>query len=492
MQKVYWNAKQLAFLRAIRPYKMFLGGRGSGKTTTEGGEQYRCMVEMPRSRGFLASSTYAQLLSSTLPAVEMKWGELGLVEGEDYVVGTRPPKTFTKCLDEPRRYENVVSFANGRRIQLMSMDRPDLQRGGTYTDGAADEAALISHEHVTKVMIPSLRGFVREFNTPLRGTFRAYTSIPWKPSGYWALDYEEKAKSQPDMYHFEEANAYDNIHVLGQDYLTRLEAELPYLEFLVEVMNQRVRKVRDAFYHKFDPDRHTYTARYLYDEGERGIVTNGSMDANYKGEHLLDLSFDFSGYFNCATAWQEGTLHDGHAKRRAEYCLHQFFVRADEGKVAELVDKICVHYIRHNFKVVRLWGEPRGHDPKPDTPRTMFQQIQECFVSKGWTVEIRVKPGQAKSHKERNYYLNELLAESNAALPVLRFNDATCKDVIIAMQVTALKDDFQKDKRAEKDRAFRQEHAPHFTDTVDYYMTQKHGHRVGVRAYRPSLTARAT
>ncbi len=488
-RKVYWNAKQLEFLRAIKPYKMFLGGRGSGKTTTEGGEQYRCMVEMPRSRGFLASSTYAQLLNSTLPAVESKWSEMGLLEGEDYVVGVKPPKHFEKCLDEPRRYENVVSFSNGRRLQMMSMDRPDLQRGGTYTDGAADEAALISHEHVTKVLIPSLRGFVREFRTPLRGCFRAYTSIPWKPSGYWSLDYEEKAQSQPGMYHWSEANAYDNIDVLGQDYLTRLEAELPYLEFLVEVMNQRVRKVQDAFYHKFDAERHTYAVRYLYDEGPRGIVANGIADPHYKTDEVLDLSFDFSGYFNCATAWQEGWLHEGSAKRRAEYCLHQFFVKTEDGKVGELVDKICAHYIRHKFKAVRLWGEPRGHDPKADTPRTLFQQIQARFVSNGWQVDIRVKPGQVKAHKERNYYLNELLSESNRSLPVMRFNDQTCKDAIIAMQVTSVTDDFQKDKRKEKDRAFRQEHAPHFTDTVDYYLSQKHGHRTSLRASRPALSA---
>ena len=445
------------------------------------------MVNMPRSKGFIASSTYAQLLNSTLPAVEMKWGEMGLIEGEDYVVGIKPPKGFDKCLDEPRKYENVISFANGRRIQLMSMDRPDLQRGGTYVDGAADEAALISHDHVTNVLLPSLRGLVREFNTPRRGVFRWYTSIPWKPSGYWTLDYEQKMAADPSMYLFTEGNAYDNIEVLGQDYLTRLEAEMPYLQFLVEVMNKRVRKVNDAFYHKFDPELHTYSVRYLYGEGARGIITDGMADDHYKPDEILDISFDFSGYFNCATAWQEGTIQDGTTRRRAEYCLHQFFVKAEQGKVAELVDKITTHYTRHRVKLVRLWGEPRGHDPKPDTPRTMFQQIQDRFARNGWQAEIRVPRGQAKHHRERNFYMNDLLAEGNRTLPVIRFNNQTCKDAIIALQVTAVKDDYQKDKSKETDRAFPQEHAPHFTDTVDYYLMQKHGHRTRLGGGRPSL-----
>lgn len=483
---IYFNAKQLEFLQATQPYKMFLGGRGSGKTTVEGGEQYLCMVEMPRSKGFLTSSTYAQLLNSTLPAVEMKWIEMGLTEGEDYVVGVKPPHFFEKALDEPRNWGNVISFRNGRRIQLMSMDRPDLQRGGTFTDGAADEAALIEHEHVTKVMIPSLRGLVREFRTHRRGQFRAYTSIPWKPKGYWTLDYELKALSDPAMYKFVEANAYDNIDVLGADYIKRLETELPYLEFLVEVMNQRVKKVKDAFYHKFDPEKHSYSVRYLYDDGPRGITTAGIADPNYNPDELLDISFDFSGYFNCATVWQSRPLIHGGNKQVVEYCLHQFFVKSDEGKVAELVDKICEHYTRHKFRLVRLWGEPRGHDPKPDTPRTMFQQIHGRFMSNGWGCEIRVRPGQAKGHKERNFYMNELLAETNALLPIVRFNDQTCKDVIIAMQVTSVKDDYQKDKSMERDRSFPQEHAPHFTDTIDYYLQQKHGSKV-MQRLRPAL-----
>lgn len=487
--QVYWNPKQLQFLRTIKPYKMFLGGRGSGKTTTEGGEQYRCMTEMPRSRGFLAGSTYALLLNSTLPAVEMKWKEMGMIEGEDYVIGVKPPSHFDKCLDEPRDYKNVISWANGRRIQMMSMDRPDLQRGGTFTDGALDEAGFVSHEHVTRVMLPSLRGFVREFPTPLRGTFRSYTSIPWKPSGYWALEYEEKAKSDPKMYGFVEANAYDNEAVLGADYLRRLEAEMPYLEFLVEVMNQRVRKVRDAFYNKFDPELHTYTIQYLYDEGERGIITTGTKDNNYKKDEVLDLTFDFSGYFNCAVAFQEHSRMERGTKYRTEYGLHQFFVKSDEGKVAELVDKICNHFTRHDYKLVRLWGEPRGHDPKPDTPRTLFQQIQDRFIKNGWACEIKVRPGQVRAHRERNFYMNEVLSETNGALPRLRFNDATCKDVIIAMQVTSVKEDYQKDKSKESDRAFPQEHAPHFTDAVDYYLMQKHANRTATHRSRPAMTA---
>jgi hypothetical protein len=470
---LYLNPKQLQFFSANRPFKMFLGGRGAGKSTVEGIEQYQDMATMPRGLGFLAAPTYAQILNITLPSVEKKWEDLGMVEGEDYVVGKRPPAYFQKGLSEPRKYENVISWANGYRLMLLSMDRPDLNRGGSFCAGALDEAALTPYQHVARILLPSIRGFVKEFPVARRGVFRAYTSIPWKPSGYWTLDYEEKAKANPKEYHFTEATAVDNIAALGEDYIKRLERELPYLEFLVEVMNQRIRKVADAFYHKFDADRHTYTVRYLYDDSDRGVSTKGHLDPHYSADKVLDMSFDFSGYFNCCAVFQEGTYSEGGNKAKAEYLLHQFYVKTAQGKVGELVDAICEHYLTHKNKLVRLWGEPRGHDPKPDTPRTLFQQIQERFAKNGWRTEIRVRPGQVKSHKERCNYINDLLAES-FGLPILRINDTTAKDVIIAMQVTAVKDDGSKDKAKERDRLFPQEHAPHFTDCVDYYLTQKH------------------
>lgn len=483
---VYWNPKQLGFLRAQQPIKIFLGGRGSGKTTCEGGEQYKCMVGMPRSKGFLSSTTYNQLLTKTLPAVESKWHEMGLEEGEDYVVGIKPPKWFVKCWDEPRRYDNIVSFQNGRRIELLSMDRPDLARGGSFTDGAIDEMALVPQEHVTKVLLPSLRMKLVAYNgNPLFRSLRGYTSIPWKPSGFYILDYEQKALAEPQRYFFQESTAVDNVHILGEEFIAMLEAELPYLEFLVEVMNERVRKVRDAFYHNFDADKHSYSVKYLYDQGERGIMTKGIADPYYRADELLDITFDFSGWFNCASVFQE-RLSD---KRKTEFCLHQFFVKQDEGKIAELVDKVCEHYTNHKFKLVRLWGEPRGHDKRADSNETIYDKLVARFRQHGWQTEVRVGAGQVRKHKERNYFMNEMLNEGNPQLPVLRFNDQTCKDIIIAMQITAVKEDFQKDKSREKDRAYPQEHAPHFTDAIDYYLMQKHAWRVAKGGNRPAMSA---
>jgi hypothetical protein len=483
-RKIYWNPKQIAFLQARQQYKTFLAGRAAGKSTVIAGQMYMRIRELPRGKIFLSSTTYNQILTKTLPAIEGKLNEFGLKEGKHYVVGKKPPAHFALPYQPPRKYENILSLWQGSAIEYLSLDRPDLARGGSYCAGDVDEAALVDKEHYTKVLLPSVRGFRHKFTSDLYRNVNLYTSIPWKPSGYWILDFEEKAKANPDMYAFIEASAWDNVEVLGEDYLKGLEAELPYLEYLVEVLNKRIKRAERPFYHRFNPDIHGYTVQYLYGEGDRGIITNGVADPNYNPKELLDISFDFSGWFNCASAWQ-GRKAGG---RQYEFCLHQFFVKAEEGKIAELCDTITSHYAKHEAKLVRIWGEPRGHDPKADTTETLYSQIKRHFEAKGWRVEIRVGKIQEKQHKERNTLMNEILSEANPHLPIMRWNEITCKDYMIAMQVTKVTEDYKKDKGKERDRMFAQEHAPHFTDTGDYYISQKYGLRAK-QGMRPAMSA---
>jgi hypothetical protein len=482
---IYWNPKQIAFLNAQQRFKTFLGGRGSGKSTVIAGETRLRMQEMPRAKFFLSSTTYNQILTKTLPAIEAKLMEMGFEENVHYVVGKRPLPSFALPYQPPRKYENTMSFFNGYCIEFLSLDRPDLARGGSYQGGDIDEAALVQKEHFTKVLLPSVRGFRHRFTSHRFGQVNKYTSIPWKPSGYWILEDEQKALSEPHKYLWLESTAWDNVEVLGEEFIRDLERELPYLEYLVEVMNQRIRKTDLAFYHRFDPDRHSYSVKYLYGQGERGVLTAGIRDQHYRYNELLDISFDFSGWFNCATVWQQGRID----KSAAEFCLSQFYVKEDEGRIAELVDKICAHYKGHEFRLARLWGEPRGHDKKADTRESIYDQIASRFQKNGWKTEIRVSAGQVKKHKERNYLMNSILAEDNPKMPLIRFNQETCKDAIIAMQVAEVKDDFQKNKSKEKDRAYPQEHATHFTDTIDYYFSQKHGWKVNSNQNRGPMDA---
>jgi hypothetical protein len=462
--KSYFNAKQLAFFRAPQKIRTLLWGRGTGKSTAIAGINRLKMGHLARAKVFFSSTTYSQILTKTLPPIEAKWQEFGFVEDLHYVVGRKPPKGFAKPYSPPKKYENVITFFNGYTIEFLSLDRPDLARGGSYDGGEIDEAALVKQEHFTKVLLASVRGNRHRFNHHLHQNVNLYTSQPWKPSGYWILEYEEKARAFPHDYYFSRANYKDNIAILGEDWVETMRREMGYLTFLMEVENEQLTKVEGGFYHWLDEEKHCYTPSYAYHLGQRGILVSGPKDC--RPEELLELSFDFGGWFNCVTIYQED-LRAG-----VERMIDSLHVEGDE-KVNDLVDQFTERYQHHQFKYVRVYGEPRGHDRR-STGDTIYTSIRKRLVKAGWEVDVRVQPGRTNNHLERYNFMETIGEEATPTLPKLRINQDNCKDVIIAMQLTEINEKFQKVKKAERDRNYPQQHAPHYTDTVDYYLVQKH------------------
>ena len=465
---VYLNAKQLEFLQSTAQTKVFLGGRGSGKTHEIGIEMGHRALDMAGATFFLSSTTYNQLLTKTLKSILGALKSMGFKEGIHFVVGEKPPKWFKKPYDPPGKWEYFISFYTGFCVELLSMDRPDKARGGSYQGGWIDEAALIKEEHYTRVLRYATRGLRHKFKSSHYGQIGLYTSVPWKPSGYWILGYEEKALANPKEFFFLESTAYDNVEVLGEDTLKTWERDTPYLEFQVEVMNRRVKIAQDAFYHALDTDKHTYRPKFLYGKGDRGLETKSILDI--KKDALLDVTFDFSGWFNCMAVFQES--------KGIERMVRSYYVKQDQ-KVNQLIDKFCKQHADHKFKFTRVWGEPRGHDKSP-TGDDIYKQIKDRFKFNGWKCEIKAHAGRTTNHKQRHTFVNDILAEDYKHYPKLRMNEDACKDVAIAMQLTEITPDFKKDKSKEKDRNYPQEHAPHFTDAVDYYFCQKYRHLLSV------------
>lgn len=473
-QEFYINKKQEEFLKGNQRIKVSVWGRGAGKSSLIGIRNRIGMSELPRAKIFFSSSTYAQILTKTMPAIEAMWQTFGLkeyVSAEDkghYVIGKKPPKEFIQPYSPPRKYQNVITFFNGFTIEFLSMDRPDLARGGSYDGGDIDEAALVHREHFAKVLLPSVRGNSHHFNSPMHQQVCLYTSMPWKSSGSWILDYEAKALSDPDTYFYLEATAEDNLKVLGKDYIEILRKEMSPLEFAVEVMNQRMNRTEGQFYHEFNDQVHCYQPAYIYAEGERGIALEG-IQGDYNPEQIIELSMDFSGWFNGMLCIQP--------EKNEDKIFDLFFVK-DDKKINHMIDEFCHIYIGHRLKIVRVWGEPRGHDRQPNSG-SLFEQVKAKFSEHGWACEIKAKPIRTTAHAVRHYFMNELLEEKNRRLPKMRINQDKCKELIIAIQMTAVKPDFTKDKSKEKDRNFPQEHAPHFTDMLDYYFFEKYSGRSG-------------
>lgn len=468
-RKIYLNEKQAEFIKATQPVKLFLAGRRTGKTRAIGHERYRSAARFPKATGGLVGQTYGALLNVTLPELQATWEECyGMKEGLHYVIGQRPPNLgkpggFAKAYKEPRKYQNVVSWFNGHRIQLMSSDRPDLHRGGTLIDLDADEGLRITADAMYKVFFPMVSSYLDKFDRKAPGFHqkRIYSSVPWLERGFYLMDIAKKAKQSPQVFHCTEACTMDNVAVLGLDYIRMLKETLPPQVYLAEVLNQFIRSAPDGYYHHFKQSRHCVSEVYSYGEGERGITVERD-DRDRDPHSLIDFSCDFGGRINCGIAIQ--------SRGRSINILRDFYVLDDEGKLRELVDKFCDAYESHQYKYVRLWGEPKGKAKQVDGA-PYFEAMRAFFQERGWGCEVCADI-KYEDHLSRHNLIAEILSEKNPDLPIIRINEVHCQALILVLETTKIRDDFTKDKSNEKKPDFPQEQAPHLSDAFDYYIVQ--------------------
>ena len=481
-RRVYVNEKQRQFLAATQKRRTFVGGRGSGKTTVAGHQTRVEMNYLPRAKVFLAGLTYTQLTSNTLPAMESAWYAHGLREYDQksgfghYVKGKRPPTDWIKPYQPPSNYENVISFLNGYTIQLLSMDRAELARGGNYDGGHIDESALMKYEHVTKILAPMIRGNIHYFSHHLHQTFCDYTSVPWLPSGQWVFKTEDLAKQKPDEAFFLESTAYDNAVVLGQDYFPKLRNTMTQLEWDVEVLNKRLTKLPNSFYPSFNEEKHGVWKTYTYTHDEKTGLTL-PLDSDRDPARPLELSFDFNAGFTSVIVCQE----NGQEFR----CLDALWVKQSQTTVLDaLVTKFCDSYESHERKHVVLYGDRNGNNKQVGANLTFYQTIQQGLAARGWTSVLMVQ-GLDPDHRLKHIAINELLAETNPRLPVLRLNRNKCQYLIISIQQSPINPDWTKNKNSEKS-SIDQERATHLSDCFDNIVYRKYGHLFGqVQVHEP-------
>lgn len=459
-KQVYFNDRQIQFATARQKTKVWIGGRGSGKSAGIALIIRRMIEELPRGKCMFASTTLEQIRNSTLPPVLAKLEELGFLEEVHYVIGKRPPDWYEKPWSPPKEYDNVLTFFNGFCLVFISSAKPAGKRGGSYDAAIIDEAAFVKAVTFKQVIVPMVRDNLYRYDTDLHHTIFLLTSQPTTGDGHFVMAFEKEHEADPDGVLFLWTSARDNELVLGKAWFELMRRTMGYAEYLSEVENVRRRQLPNSFYHRFDRDKHGY-------KPEKDLA--GTM-LDVRPDELLEVTWDFSGHFNCASVWQE--------HNNVERCIRRFHTKHGENKALGVVEAITTHFTTHRFRYVRIWGEPRGKDETPYSDDDLYTQIQKAFEKAGWACEQKIATGrQAKRHKQRHFMFETLLNETDPYLPKIRINSEACEDVIIAIESTGIKGDFQKDKSMEGDPHFPQEHAPHYTDGMDNYIDQKHGWR---------------
>lgn len=320
-------------------------GRGTGKSYIIGQEINQIVRNMPRSVSSITGRTYGQILTRTLPSSLKFLEKIGYEKDKDYVIGRRPPKSWTVTpFEKITKYDNFIQFANGTGFLMLSQEREGSSRGPNLDREIVDEALTLHKERYDQEVSPANRGNEEYFGirspqpVAQHHGFRYVSSMPYSQDQRWLLDYgkyyEEEAgillfdiwnrivKMQlqliearkandsrlfKDIWNevvrlkrqitpfvskdgvlFTLANAFDNIENLGLSYIMREYEKQSMLIFMIELLNWIVDKVEDCYYH-LDPQKHVYYDAYN-DDFIRGVAENTNWDAT--SLELPDCRFD--------------------------------------------------------------------------------------------------------------------------------------------------------------------------------------------------------
>jgi hypothetical protein len=483
--KKYFNPKQLESMAVGARDEYIIASRGFGKSEgIDGPRLIRNVFAMPRSAGALLSPTYGKLLRNTLPAVFTALERLGYKRNIHYVVGHKPPKilNYQKPIIDPFNYDYVIAWFNGSIQHLLSFDRPMSANSMNLDYIMGFEAKFLDYEKIKNEVLPANRGNNNYFGKcPWHHGLLFTTDMPTTKSGMWILDKEKDM--DPDLIelirslyfeykktgnqklrerklrelnefrkhavYYAEYDAFDNLEILGDDFIKNMHRDLPPLIFLTAILNKRLRKIANGFYSALNEKLHYYNSydnSYLeslgYDTGKSTRETCLN-DGDISKDLPLSIAFDYNAAINSLVCGQR-------IENREARALHSFFVKTPR-KLNDLVNLWCDYYDPLPHRDVVYYYDSTAIADTPLDADSFADTIIKALTKRGWSVTPVYIGQPMKHHLKHNYFDLALKGDPDYLFPT--FNQDNNEYLLIAMEQTGIKvgkTGFEKNKDPEK------------------------------------------
>lgn len=441
---------------------------------------------------------------------------MGFVRGIDFVVGQRPPKSWTaEPLVAPEEWKHTMAWANGTVIYFISQDGVGNPNSLSLQWGIVDETKLIDKPRFDTDLMPTLRGYRHLWeHLPEYKSLLFMTDQPTDPEGQWIWEKEKlmdsekvqmilrlhasindasaklkEAKSarmqeeyqqkigrlleymrrlRMGLVYYIEANVRANIHVLGLDFVRQQERGLPRNVFEVSILNKRNMQVVGGFYGLLSA-RHCYTRfadGYLRklsagDDHDLDCRQDGDIDPNQP----LYIGMDHGASINCMSI--------GQGNRQKVRIINFMYVLHPE-TTEELAVQFCNYYAPHqskNKEVVFIFDQTAIAESGKASNITYKKEMVDVLVSRGWKVTemyLGRTPGHSDRYKLWSRYLKLI---PDPGYGTVMFNETHTEVLRIAMYgakaLNGRKDnEIKKDKKSERQN-IPQQKATHPTDSAD-------------------------
>lgn len=144
-----------------------LAGQGAGKTGTIGYSVGFLVKNFPEAKGFIAANTNMQLQQSTITGIlKVFRKDFGMTQYEKgsnpyghFVIDRAPPTHWKKSKHDFNKFNGIMSFWNGARVYLGSLENYAAHDGKEFAWAHLDETKDTKKEALTTVILARLRQY---------------------------------------------------------------------------------------------------------------------------------------------------------------------------------------------------------------------------------------------------------------------------------------------------------------------------------------------
>lgn len=507
-----------------------VAARGTGKS--EGLDAVRLLQNvwsMPGSTGGLISPSYSKAWGNTLPAICKALAEWGYIQDIHYFVGRKAPASagFKQPKRPPLRdaWSNCIHFWNGTVMVVLSFAQGMSANSMSLDWLIGPEAKFLNYDKIKSEINPANRGNRKDFGySPWHHGAFYTTDMPNSKMGRWILDkmldmrpehvklikhlYNEwvKYKQMPDQtdyvkrqirelnrdlsiarkyqkpvipnkrkireytVYYGEFDVFDNLEVLGEDFIWEMFRDSPLLIWRTAFLNERLLKVANGFYSALDDDRHFYIPNDPSGLSLEGFDSDKKQSDSCLSDYDLDMHEPLHVAFDSNAAISSIAIGQVDKDANTLKTIRSDFVKTPL-KLQDLVEKVCKYYAFKPVKEVVFYYDHTFIWTTGTSSESYADTVVKYFELNGWAVTpmyIGLQPPHEWRHKQIDLALK---ADPSLLYPLFNlFNNEYLK---VAMEQTGVKTGkvgFEKDKSPEKledSVEHPDEYKTHITDAWD-------------------------
>jgi len=506
--KKFFNKAQRNAMAISAHDEYIVAARGTGKS--EGIDArfiLRNVWAMPGSTGALISPTYAKAWGNTLPAICHALYSWGYVEGIHYFVGRRAPadKNFKLPKRMPLRdaWSNCFHFWNGTIMVVLSFNNGMSANSMSLDWLIGPEAKFLDYNKIKSEVNPANRGNRQYFgNCPWHHSVLYSTDMPTSKMGKWILDkkeemddqhinfirnlyrqiiefelrpeqndytrrvikelradlalarrYQKPKKPMPGKEYeytvfYGEYDIFDNLEVVGKDFIWQMYRDSPSLIWRTAFMNERLFRVPNGFYSALN-DNHFYipddkdNLKQFGTNWKKLSAAGCNADSDLDWKRPLHLACDSNAAISTACVGQVDP------DTNEFKTLKTFYVKTP-GKLQDVIQAVCDYYAPMMHKDVIFYYD-HTFTWETGTSAESYADTIINILTKNRCNVTDVYIGQAPRHDWKHVQIDRAL-KGDTDLLYPTFNAMNNELLKIAMEQTGVrqgKNGFEKDKTPE-------------------------------------------